>query len=278
MRTAGWLVVVVVGAAGCAPTLPQGVGNNPFITPGAAIADGRPGTFAQNDSGDCFFLASLLALGQDEDGKRLLSSAIRPAPDGNGWLIGFPNLPGHAFSVSVEESNGYRLLASDGAGLSPPAWGDPDVGLLEIAADKYWKRYVKAEGVWDDVPMNALFMFSGAEQRLLWNRARATRETAADIDKFKYFAGNTVRERAITGNEEAETALRRIVAEDNDGLTLILLDYRNYHAAAIVAVDFDRRRYHTLETYLDGAREHALQELLDGLAGGYYALDYQETD
>lgn len=276
MQAAALFLVSVCALAGCGNIDSRITLENPLAYPGSSVADGRLGSFGQNDTGDCFFLAALLALGQDVDGRKLLHSTIRPAASGDGWSVVFPNFPAETIPVDKQELKNYRLRNSDGDGFSPPARGDPDVAIMEIGADKFWKQQIKTEGLWDDVPMNALFLFSSGEQWLLINRDRANGEAIADIDKYRRFAGNAVQEIPIATQEQAIIALRRILAHDTDGISMILIDYSDYHAAAIIMIDFVDSSYLTLETDRNSLEKHDLKGLAKGLATARYALNYAE--
>lgn len=249
---------------------------NPFLRQSQADADGKLGAFGQNNTGDCFFLASLLAIAQDSDGQALIESSLQRHSDNEGWRIIFPNLSSPTIDITSSEQQRYRLMSANGAGVSPPAWGDADVGLLEIAADKVWKNAVKAQGLWDDVPMNALFMFSGSPQLLLWNRDKATAAHSADIDKYRRLPPAIVTELAVNSTMEAEQRLKKLLNDDHDGVTLVLIDYLDYHADAVVDIDFDRRSYRYINPHQSTRLEGDLDALLEGLAGGYYALNYIE--
>lgn len=249
---------------------------NPFLQPGATTLDGNPGAFGQNNTGDCFFLASLIATGHDKDGAALIESSIRRVDTTENWRIVFPNLPDKPVTITLSELSTYQLTDSNGDGQSLPALGDPDVGLLEIAADKIWKTHVKKEGLWDDVPMNALFMFSGAPQLLLWNRDQARPEHNADIDKYRRLPTNIITEIPIHNIADAQYRLRNLLAGDQDGISLILIDYLDYHAAAIVDIDFDAGSYRYINPHQTIILEGSLDALYQGLAGGYYALNYIE--
>lgn len=54
---------------------------NPFLIPGSSDPDGKLGAFEQNNTGDCFFLASLIAIANDADGKQLIESALQYYPN-----------------------------------------------------------------------------------------------------------------------------------------------------------------------------------------------------
>nr|WP_305906694.1 hypothetical protein [Methylomarinum sp. Ch1-1]MDP4519392.1 hypothetical protein [Methylomarinum sp. Ch1-1] len=249
---------------------------NPFLSAGAPVADGKLGAFKQNAGGDCFFLASLLAIAQDSKGQALIESAFRGNPQQRRWRIVFPNLPERAAEVSEQEQRSYRLLGSDSHRYSAPVWGDPDVASLEIAADKIWKKTIKAEGLWDDVPMNALFMFSGAEQMLIWKRGKAAVENIDDIDKYRRLPAGLVKEIQPSSPANAEMILKNIIAGDRDGISMVLIDYIRYHASAIVDLDFDSRTYRIIDPHSSVPATYDLNGLLDSLINGQYAVNYVE--
>ena len=111
----------------------------------------------------------------------------------------------------------YTLTNSEGNGLSKPVWGDPDIKTLEIAADKLWKNNIKPEGLWDDVPMNAVFMFSNAEQLLIWNREKVMSENSEDLDKYKRISDGVVKEIKVTSPEQAAELLKLLALPDFAG-------------------------------------------------------------
>ncbi len=238
--------------------------------------DGRIGAFKQNNTGDCFFLASLLALAQDPDGRKLIASAFQKNAQINTWQITFPNLPDHPAAVSEQDTRTYRLTDSDGDGLSAPAKGDPDIKMLEIAADKIWLKHIKAEGLWDDVPMNALYMFTEAEQLLLWNRSQAEKAHVQDIDKYRRIPQGLIKEIAVSTPAAAEYWLKQIISADNDGISMVLIDYKNYHAVAVKHIDFESNSYRFIDTSSNTLHEAELQPLLRGMANGLYAVNYLE--
>lgn len=242
------------------------------------MPDGHIGAFSQNGTGDCFFLATLLALAQDPDGKRLLESAIHKPEASTRWSIVFPNLPDYKINITQKEINEYKLKNAASNGLSLSARGDPDVALLEIAADKIWRRHFKPEGLWDDVPMNALFMFSAAKQSLIWNRSKASQPNIRDIEKFRHIPEDIVSEVNVTSSSDAENKLKNIIAADSDGISMILIDYINYHAVAITLLDFTQKRYSYIDTYASTELSGDLSELLRGLARGIYAVNYMEVE
>ncbi|MGR9051106.1 MAG: hypothetical protein ACU84J_00510 [Gammaproteobacteria bacterium] len=249
----------------------------PLLSPGLAHADGRLGAFRQNGTGDCFFLTALLALAQDADGIPLIESSFAGVAGGGVRQIVFPNLPDQPIAVGTQELNDYRLLDSEGTGLSPPARGDPDIALLEIAADKLWKSRFKQEGLWDDVPMNAVYLFSAAPQYLLWNRAHAAPLHNRDIDQYRRFAGAAVIETAAATPDEVLEWLRRFAAADRDGISMIWIDYIRYHAVAITEIDFDRQSFRYIDTDLKIRSDTALTDLVAGIVNGQFAVNYLEV-
>ncbi len=247
---------------------------NPFFTSGKTTADGLLGSFSQNNTGDCFFLASLIAIAEDAEGKTLIESAI--TQNNHQWLVTFPVIANQPVSITKQELQHYRLTDSDGKADSKPVLGDPDVKILEIAADKLWKSRIKAEGLWDDVPMNALYMFSSAPQLLIWNRAKASPENTADIDKYKRIPAGVVEEINISSPDQARNILKAILSRDNDGISMILIDYINYHADAIIDIDFVHNKYSYIDTTLTVYHNQNLDTLLQGLENGQYAINYIE--
>lgn len=256
---------------------------NPFLSSGTAKADMNLSAFTQNDTGDCFFLASLIAIAQDADGRQLIESALHGQDATAQWVVIFPNIPTRTIKIKQQELLTYRLTNSVGDGESLPVRGNLAVRLLEIAADKYWKQAIKREGLWDDVPMNALFMFSNAEQMLIWNRGQATRTTLQDIEKYRGFSLNSVTELPLNTTKEIENSLKNILKSDIDGISLVLIDYIHYHAVAINAIDFINRSYKFIDTYSDNNYSNKqssgnFDALLQGIVQGDYALDYLEIN
>jgi len=249
---------------------------NPFLSRGANSPDSQLGAFSQNNTGDCFFLASLIAIAQDADGQTLIESSFHTPKNSHPWQIYFPNWPDQAIEITAQDINEYQLTHTDGQGLSAPVKGDPDVRILEIAADKWWKNSIKPEGLWDDIPMNAVFMFSGAEQLLLWNRAKASIETSADIDKYQRLPEGIIQEINLSSSAHAAKVLQEILTTDTDGISMILIDYINYHAVAMINIDFKLNTYSYIDTNLITHPNQNLQTLLQRLANGQYAINYLE--
>lgn len=180
--------------------------------------------------------------------------------------------------VTQQEISSYKLINSDADGFSKPALGDPDIKTLEIAADKIWKTVIMPNGLWDDVPMNALFMFSNARQLLIWNRNKARIFQTQDIEKYKRIPEGVIKEIEISSRLEAEKALKNIIASDTDGISMILIDYKDYHAVAIENINFSSQTYHYINTYSNRRLEGNLKDLLEGMASGYYAINYLEIE
>ncbi len=247
---------------------------NPFLTNGNNTVDGQLGSFSQNNTGDCFFLASLIAIAEDADGKILIESAINI--NNHPWLVTFPTSGDQSLAIKKSELQHYTLTDSEGHGQSKPVFGDADVKLLEIAADKLWKSSIKAEGLWDDVPMNVLYLFSPGPQFLIWNRAKASAENIADIDKYKRIPAGVVEEINISSPDQASEILKAILSSDNDGISMILIDYTNYHADAIIDIDFENGSYRYIDTSLHIYHNQKLETLLQGLTNGQYAINYME--
>lgn len=248
---------------------------NPLLTEGKGEPDGLLGSFSQNNTGDCFFLASVIAIAQDSDGPALIKSAFHK-DNSNRWKIIFPGLRDQPIDITEQDFNEYKLINSDGHGLSEPVRGDPDIKILEIAADKLWKSNIKSKGLWDDVPMNALFMFSQAEQLLIWNRAKATKENNADIDKYERIPEGIIKEVNTSSPEQTVDILKTIVSADTDGISMILIDYINYHAVVITNIDFDQNIYSYIDTTMITYHNQNLDNLLQRLSKGQYAINYVE--
>ena len=250
---------------------------NPLLTGGKDEPDGLLGSFSQNNTGDCFFLASVIAIAQDSDGLALIESAFHK-DNSNRWEITFPSLRDQPIDITEQDFNEYKLINSDGRGLSEPVLGDPDIKILEIAADKLWKSKIKSQGLWDDVPMNAVFMFSQAEQLLIWNRAKATKENNGDIDKYKRIPEGIIKEINTSSPEQTADILKAILSTDTDGISMILIDYINYHAVAIINIDFDLNTYSYIDTTLITHHNQNLDNLLQRQSNGQYAINYVEIN
>lgn len=252
---------------------------NPFLVDGAIQPDRRLGVFKQSDTGDCFFLAALIAIAQDTDGPALIASAFQHHTDSlQGWRVRFPNLLTQPVDITQQELNDYKLTNFAGHGLSAPVSGDADIKLLEIAADKIWKTTIKSQGLWDDVPMNALYMFTSNQQSLIWNRNNATKESSQDIDKYKRIPAGVINEVTVSTYEQAAEQLKTILAADTDGISMILIDYINYHAVAITHIDFKLNTYGYIDTLLNIYQNQDMDKLFQGLMSGRYAINYLEIN
>lgn len=252
---------------------------NPAMRAGPAKPDGKLGAFRQSHTSDCFFLSTLIALSQDANGRALLDSVFRKGTEPDAFEVVFPNQADERVVVKQEELTSYRIADVSGKKLTTPSTGDPDVRMLEIAGDKLWrKQEVKPEGLWDDVPMNAFYLFTTAKQQLIWNRARASDIAIKDIDKYKRLPQGIVDEIQVTSTDQAEEALKAIVNSDTDGLSIVWCNYVRYHALTILEIDFAKREF----KYLDPGRTDKLQtesldQLLEGLVDGRFAINYLEV-
>lgn len=252
---------------------------NPAMCAGPATPDGKLGAFRQSRTSDCFFLSTLIALSQDANGRGLLESVFHKGTEPDAIEVVFPNQTDERVVVKQEELKSYRLTDVSGKKPTTPSTGDPDVRMLEIAGDKLWKKQeVKPEGLWDDVPMNAFFMFTAANQRLIWNRAKASDIAIKDIDKYKRLPQGIVDEIQVTSTDQAEEALKAFVNSDTDGLSIVWCNYVLYHALTILEIDFAKREF----KYLDPGRTDKLQtenldQLLEGLVDGRFAINYLEV-
>ncbi len=257
-------------------SLPGHADTAPFSRPGYDRPDGAVGAFSQNNTGDCFFLASLLAIIQDSTGRTLIESIVQSPEFSNQWRIIFPNLPLTPVIVTEQDLDNYQLAAVNGQGTSAPVRGDADIKLLEIAADKIWKKTIKTEGLWDDVPMNALFMFTPAQQYLIWNKSKATETAHRDIEKYLRIPAGIVNEIEVSSEETSAEQLKKILFSDPDGISMVLIDYDKYHAVAIKNIDFKQKKYSYIDTASDSVLTKNLDSLLQGIAQGQYAITYVE--
>lgn len=252
---------------------------NPVMRAGHDTPDGKLGAFRQGLTSDCFFLSVLIALAQDADGRTLLGSVVHKSTKPDAFDVVFPDQADERLVVEQSDLERYQLTDAWGKALTEPALGDPDVRILEIAGDKLWRKQgVKAEGLWDDVPMNAFSMFTNAKQQLIWNRARASPIARKDIDKYNRLPEGIVDEIQVTSAEQAEAALQAIVKSDTDGLSIVWCDYVRYHGLAILEIDFSKREF----LYLDPGDTHELHVenldcLFEGLVDGRFAINYLEV-
>lgn len=255
---------------GCTP-LEFKTSDNPFLENGSSIVDGKLGAFKQRDTGDCFFLASLIAIAEDADGEQLIELSFKD----NGLIV-FPNLHEYPAVITQQEMATYKLIGSEGKNYSKPVSGDPDIKTLEIAADKIWKKRGHLNGLWDDVPMNAVFMFTNTKQMLIWNKSEVDANSLEDIEKYQRLPEGVVTENNVSTKAEIMACLRNIVMADKDGISMILIDYMMYHAVAIVNIDFSKNTYKTIDTHSSILIEERLDSLVDGIKKGQYVINYVE--
>jgi len=254
--------------------------NAETLEPPELKTDGKIGTFKQTNSGDCFFLATLIALTNDPDGKSLVESAFEESSGQGEWKVVFPNRQNFPQTVNQEELADYKLVDIKERPQADLVTGDPDVRIFEIAADKVWRaQKIKPLGLWDDVPMNALAMFCDTSQQLVWNRKKSSPVTVQDVDKYKRLPKKLVKDQQVSSQEDAYKIVKSITDSDSDGLTMVLMDYDRYHAVAITGIDFIKMKY----SYVDSLKgtENTLTTNLDillkGLADGRYAINYMEV-
>lgn len=245
--------------------------DNPFLENGSSMVDGKLGAFKQRDTGDCFFLASLIAIAEDADGQQLIELSFKD--DG---LVVFPNLHEYPVVITRQEMATYKLIDSEGKNYSKPVSGDPDIKKLEIAADKIWKKRGHFNGLWDDVPMNAVFMFTNTEQMLLWNKSEVDVSSLEDIEKYQRLPKGIVTKNNASTEAGIMALLKNIVMVDKDGISMILIDYMMYHAVAIVNIDFSKNTYKTIDTHSSILIEESLDGLVDGIKKGQYVINYVE--
>jgi len=244
--------------------------------------DGKIGTYQQDKaSQDCFFLASLTAASRDPEGSKIINALVRKTKDPSQWNVRFPSYPEDSALVSVAELSTHRLSDKEKRRVAPLSKGDDDVKILQIAADKIWlKHKVKPEGLWDDVPMNAFYMFSDDCQQLIWNREKASKIAINDVDKYKRLPAGTVKEIQVQTVDSAHDALAKILEKDADGISMVLLDYQNYHAFVIAEIDFESRSFSVIDP-LQGSekvRKVDLRILLEGISSGIYGINYIEIE
>ena len=171
--------------------------------------DGKIGTFRQHRTGDCFFLVSILSLANDSSGRPILEDSIAEVPGDDAWTVQFASHPDSPVRVDRKDLNEHLLFTARGTQrTAKPASGDPDIRLLEIAADRLWVRTdVKPQGLWDDVPMNAIAMFAASPQQLIWNPDKASSVSKKDIAKADRLPADVLQQRKVKSPEEAESIL-----------------------------------------------------------------------
>jgi len=102
-----------------------------------------------------------------------------------------------------------------------------------------------------------------------------------DIEQYRRIPAGIVHELEINSSGEAERELEDVINSDCDGITMVLIDYKRYHAVAVIDIDFEERTYkyidsvmNTLENIITGNLDH----MLPGLAEGEYAVNYLEIE
>lgn len=242
---------------------------NPVLKRGESYPDGKMGAFKQKEAGNCFFLAALISLANDEDGRRLLDQCI--TKEGKSWIVKFPNIPEKKWKINIMQlvkhrlTNAYEEDVVDAKLTS----GDADIKLLEIAADLYWKKAIKKEGLWDDVEMNVYPMFSASQMQLLWNEENSPELALQDVAKADKLPKGVLLKRGFTNVKSLEAELKKIVDKDADGISITFGDYELYHALAILEFDFKNRTYiyvdpHDSKMKIDGDLDDFLKKVIEG--------------
>jgi hypothetical protein len=91
--------------------------------------DGKFGPAKQiHGWGDCWFIAPLAAVANDEEGRQILAESIKPV--NGGYEVTFKGAPQQPISISKDELQQF-LAAHD---------GDADTRMMELAADKFFKK------------------------------------------------------------------------------------------------------------------------------------------
>ena len=75
------------------PATPQILRTNDWQINGAQFLFTPVGAFRQHNSGDCFFLVSVLALINDADGRLLVENSLAETPEAGTVKVIFPNQP-----------------------------------------------------------------------------------------------------------------------------------------------------------------------------------------
>lgn len=231
--------------------------------------DGTIGKFTQRNAADCFFLSSLIALSRDHHGREILKSSLSYSSNKRAWKITFPNLKTSPIFVTEGERKNYHLATLLGARSAKLASGDPDVQLLEIAADKVWKQVLhKPRGLCDDVSMNAFAMFTSSQQGLIWNSSTASHLAKKDLSKYK----GKIKTSTVTTPKSATAALYSISKKS----CIVLMDYSQYHAVCITNIDLDKKTYDYIDPAKGSRRLYTakLSNLSKGIASGIYAINY----
>jgi lambda repressor-like predicted transcriptional regulator len=91
------------------------------------IPDGKFGP-AKQIFGDCWFMATLAAIANDQDGKKILAQTINKVTGGH--QVTFPGLPNN--KITISDADLQKQLSTYG--------GDADTRILELAADKLFSK------------------------------------------------------------------------------------------------------------------------------------------
>ena len=95
--------------------------------------DGYVDDFGQGGTGDCWLLASIIALNSSEAGRQILKDSIKTDDDGN-IIVTFKGI-GISYTITPEEMIEARVT-SDGINNSAYSNGDNDVQAIELATEK----------------------------------------------------------------------------------------------------------------------------------------------
>lgn len=145
--------------------------------------------FKQSSGGNCGFLASLQAVSEDADGRKILDQSITmqkgvPGLIPDQYYVKFRG-DKRNLAVKVTEDD-IKAYAQQGKLSS----GDPKMQLLEVAADKYFTDYDKettgGKGTMNGVnPEDALRLLTGQQGS---TKALYTKDMNKDILKAKLYA------------------------------------------------------------------------------------------
>jgi len=170
------------------------------------VSDGKIGIFGQGDLGDCWFLAGLKAVSQDEDGREIIKNSITYNESTGNYTVKFKEAPGKTYTVTPDE-----LAEFTGANDDTGANGDIDVRILEVAANK-WRIETKntdlVQGHADEV-FKLITGDSGDEFKLYTLKEGYTEATATSYD-------DTIK----IDKDALKAYFQKIVDTDKDGLTL----------------------------------------------------------
>ncbi len=123
------------------PATPQILRTNDWQINGAQFLFTPVGAFRQHNSGDCFFLVSVFALINDADGRLLVENSLAETPEAGTVKVIFPNQPDLPIIVSQADLTEHKLYNAGGRQRSARlVSGDPDMQMIEVAADRLWTR------------------------------------------------------------------------------------------------------------------------------------------